>query len=78
MKKVAAKMGNKTAEIAQDTEDTGNTRKIPGEGSGLACRYQQIGISAVAAAVRYQGTGKNPAYAPAPMNWRDSDGEATA
>jgi hypothetical protein len=27
--------------------------------------YGEIGISAVAAAVRYQGTGKNPAYAPA-------------
>jgi hypothetical protein len=30
-------------------------------------RYGQIGISAVAAAVRYQGTAKNPAYAPVPM-----------
>jgi hypothetical protein len=27
--------------------------------------YGQIGISAVAAAVRYQGESKNPAYAPA-------------
>jgi hypothetical protein len=27
--------------------------------------YGQIGISAVAAAVRYQGGSKNPAYAPA-------------
>jgi hypothetical protein len=27
--------------------------------------YGQIGISAVAAAVRYQGDSKNPAYAPA-------------
>jgi hypothetical protein len=27
--------------------------------------YGQIGISAVAAAARYQGSAKNPAYAPA-------------
>lgn len=27
-------------------------------------RYGRIGISAVAAAVRYQSDGKNPAYAP--------------
>jgi len=33
-------------------------------------RYRQIGISAVAAAVRYQGLAKNPAYAPAQVNWR--------
>jgi hypothetical protein len=29
--------------------------------------YGQIGISAVAAAARYQGEAKNPAYAPVPM-----------
>jgi hypothetical protein len=78
MKKVAAKMGNKATHIAQSTKETGNTRNIPGEGSGLAHRYQQIGIPAVAAAVRYQGTAKNQAYAPAPMNWRDTNGEAAA
>jgi hypothetical protein len=31
----------------------------------LDARYLQIGISAVAAAVRYQGEARNPAYAPA-------------
>jgi hypothetical protein len=36
--------------------------------------YGQIGISAVAAAVRYQGVAKNPAYAPVPIRWdRDED-----
>jgi hypothetical protein len=35
-----------------------------------AC-YGQIGISAVAAAARYQGDAKNPAYAPTPTHWRD-------
>ncbi|MGN6749867.1 MAG: hypothetical protein ACTHJS_14865 [Xanthobacteraceae bacterium] len=34
-----------------------------------AC-YGQIGISAVAAAARYQGTAKNLAYAPTPTDWR--------
>ena len=33
--------------------------------------YGQIGISAVAAAVRYQGSAKNPAYAPCSNKWRD-------
>jgi hypothetical protein len=36
----------------------------------LDARYGQIGISAVAAAVRYQGLAKNLAYAPAPNDWR--------
>ncbi len=30
----------------------------------LGARYGEIGISAVAAAVRYQGDARNPAYAP--------------
>jgi hypothetical protein len=36
----------------------------------LDSRYGQIGISAVAAAARYQGQAKNTAYAPAPTDWR--------
>jgi hypothetical protein len=35
-----------------------------------AC-YGRIGISAVAAAARYQGDAKNPAYAPTSTHWRD-------
>jgi hypothetical protein len=77
MQKTAAKTAKKPAETAQVPKDTGISRKIPDEDSGLACRYRQIGISAVAAAVRYQGSAKNPAYAPAPINWRDT-GEAAA
>ena len=34
-----------------------------------AC-YGEIGISAVAAAARYQGAAKNPAYAPSSNDWR--------
>jgi hypothetical protein len=34
------------------------------ERSELDARYRRIGISAVAAAVRYRGESKNPVYAP--------------
>lgn len=36
-----------------------------GEHTNLSYRYGSIGIQAVAAAVRYAGARKNPAYAPA-------------
>jgi hypothetical protein len=42
-----------------------------------AC-YGQIGISAVAAAAQYQGNAKNPAYAPAPNDWRAQYAEELA
>jgi hypothetical protein len=44
---------------------TQKSHKVPAETTALVSRYRQIGISAVAAAVRYQGVAKNPAYAPA-------------
>lgn len=37
------------------------------ERAELDARYGKIGISAVAAALRYGGDAKNPAYAPAPV-----------
>ena len=40
------------------------------ERSDLDPRYGKIGISAVAAAVRYRGDSKNPAYAPGPTRPR--------
>lgn len=46
------------------------------QNTALDRRYGKIGISAVAAAVRYQGAAKNPAYAPAAINWYDRAGEA--
>jgi len=46
------------------------------ESTALDRRYGQIGISAVAAAVRYQGGCKNPAYAPAPADTFKDTGEA--
>jgi hypothetical protein len=78
MKKVTAKTAKKPAKIAQKTKDMGHTRKLPGEGSGLAHRYQQIGISAVVAAARYQGAAKNPASAPALNAWYDRGEDAAA
>jgi hypothetical protein len=78
MKKVTAKMAKKTTKTAQNTKDGTNTPRIAGESTRLADRYQQIGISAVAAAVRYQGVAKNPAYAPVSINWRDRAEDAAA
>lgn len=62
MQNVTAEMAKKTAQNAQN--------------GTLDQRYHQIGISAVAAAVRYQGESKNPAYAPAATNWTDYPPEA--
>jgi hypothetical protein len=40
-------------------------RPSPGpDGADLDARYGEIGISAVAAAVRYKSDARNPAYAP--------------
>ena len=55
-----------------------NDRKIHGEGTVLASCYGRIGISAVVAAARYQGSTKNPVYAPASSKWRDRLAEAAA
>src|ERR1700691_1330941 len=53
MKEVNAEMANMGACQGAD------------KNTALHRRYGEIGISAVAAAARYQGTAKNPAYAPA-------------
>jgi hypothetical protein len=60
MKTNTAKKAKKTVQYGSENEKT-----------SLDCRYGQIGISAVAAAVRYQGAAKNPAYAPAAIKWTD-------
>ncbi len=61
MQNVAAEMAKNTASRRADERETAT----------LDNRYGQIGISAVAAAVRYQGGAKNPAYAPCSNKWRD-------
>ena len=70
MKDVAADKAKKTAQKAND-EARFATERTP-----LDRRYGKIGISAVAAAARYQGAAKNPAYAPVAMNWYDRAEEA--
>jgi hypothetical protein len=44
----------------------------------LDARFGKIGISAVAAAVRYQSEAKNPAYAPVKLREADERDEAAA
>jgi hypothetical protein len=53
------------------TQNKRKLRKSVDENTALHRRYGQIGISAVAAAVRYQGSRKNAAYAPAPSKRQD-------
>ncbi len=55
-----------------------HARKISSDSAALDRRYGQIGISAVAAAVRYQGAAKNIAYAPSPTVRRDRAEDAAA
>jgi hypothetical protein len=45
-------------------ENVAKTGKSSDEAVALHLCYRQIGISAVAAAARYQGSAKNQAYAP--------------
>ena len=66
MKDVSADMAKKT------NQNKRKVRKSLDESTALHHRYGQIGISAVAAAVRYQGSGKNPAYAPVATKWQDA------
>jgi len=68
-------MTDMTAEMHEArTASTENTA----ESTALDRCYRQIGISAVAAAARYQGVAKNPAYAPAPTKWQHDTDDAVA
>jgi hypothetical protein len=87
MTEVVAEMAKKIDQKTdRNIEARNNSRDLSGasaaesgtEGSSLDCRYRQIGISAVAAAARYQGTVKNPAYAPAWIDWHNSTEDAAA
>jgi hypothetical protein len=53
-------MSYATAKVAKKIDN----QRESSEQLALHRCYGQIGISAVAAAVRYQGAAKNPAYAP--------------
>ena len=68
------RMTSIAAELAKKGGSKTGLRKVTGE--GLDQRYRQIGIPAVAAAARYHGAAKNPAYAPAAAHWQDRAGDA--
>jgi hypothetical protein len=68
------RMTSIAAELAKKGGPKTSARKMPGE--VLDQRYRQIGIPAVAAAARYHGAAKNPAYAPVAPNWHDRAGDA--
>jgi hypothetical protein len=61
-------MQDVAAEIADKNRQEERAVRKSSNGIALQHCYGQIGISAVAAAVRYQGDSKNPAYAPAPVD----------
>ena len=65
MKSSAAETAKKTAQKAEPSKETALDR-----------RYGAIGISAVAAAARYQGDAKNSAYAPVASAWYEPADEA--
>lgn len=66
-------VAGKAKKTARKNDDAA---RLSPERTELDRRYGQIGISAVAAAVRYQGAAKNPAYAPVAINWYDRAEEA--
>jgi hypothetical protein len=61
MRDAIAETAKKTA---QKTVVAKDAAKDNAKETALDRRYGAIGISAVAAAARYQGAAKNPAYAP--------------
>jgi hypothetical protein len=69
-------MANAPAERNGTMSQTAERHEISGSAAqaqprpALDACYGQIGISAVAAAARYQGSAKNTAYAPTPTDWR--------
>jgi hypothetical protein len=67
MPDLTAKTTRTMGQTAEPVEISGSDN--PSRPALDAC-YGQIGISAVAAAARYQGLAKNPAYAPTPNDWQ--------
>jgi hypothetical protein len=75
MRNAAAESAKKTAPKNVVAKDSPKQTDSPKE-TALDRRYGAIGISAVAAAVRYQGAAKNPAYAPVVNAWYEPAEEA--
>ena len=70
-------MTDVTAKTANKTNNQRKPRKSSDEHIALQLCYRQIGISAVAAAARYQSGAKNPGYA-SPAIELDERGAAIA
>jgi hypothetical protein len=65
-------------ETKATTAETASNNKHAAGHTALQQSYGEIGISAVAAAVLYQGAAKNPAYAPAPTKSSPGNSKAIA
>jgi hypothetical protein len=61
--------------LMQASDKNNNTEREPAD---LDDRYGEIGISAVAAALRYCSDAKNPAYAPVVVHAMDEREDAAA
>ena len=70
------RMKDVAAAEAKNSANQLGVHKSSEENLALHLCYGQIGIAAVAAAVRYQGHAKNPAYAP--VSTRSDDSGAMA
>jgi hypothetical protein len=75
MNKTGFRMSDVSTTAEKATNQGAEGRRISEESRAprpaLDACYGRIGISAVAAAARYQGDTKNPAYAPTSTHWRD-------
>jgi hypothetical protein len=78
MQDVTAESAKKNAPMGLDDRKASGETETSGETMPLDSRYGKIGISAVVAAARYQGDGKNPACAPKSAKWLDLFAEAAA
>ena len=67
MPNVTAARDGTMSQVAEQNKTSGSDAQAR---PALDACYGQIGISAVAAAARYQGVAKNPAYAPTPNDWQ--------
>jgi len=66
-------MKDVSANMANNNGDRRQPAKPLDQHTALHLCYRQIGISAVAAAARYQGDAKNIAYAPAAIGSYEDD-----
>ena len=78
MQDVTAESAKKNAPMGADDRKASSETETSSETMPLDSRYGKIGISAVVAAARYQGDGKNPACAPKSAKWLDLFAEAAA